>query len=50
MECEKCKSNNLEIIDTHLGCEFDNYNGEYYEVDIFSIKCNCCGFEFEEVM
>lgn len=50
MECDKCKSKDVKLIDIREGCEFDTYNDEFFEITVFTIKCNCCGFEFEEVM
>ena len=50
MECEKCNSNNIIVKEAHKSCEFDEYNGEYYEINVFVLKCNCCGYEFTEVM
>lgn len=48
MECEKCKCNDVEVIDTKQDCKLDTYTGEYYEVYTLTIKCNSCGHEFIE--
>lgn len=50
MECEKCKSKDVIVKEVYKSCELDEFNREYYEIDTFVLKCNCCGYEFEEVI
>lgn len=48
MECERCGSTNLSVVNIEETLVTNYYTDEQYEVTVFHIKCNDCGNEFEE--
>lgn len=50
MECEKCGSDNLTVVNKEKTLVTNYYTCEQYEVTVFHIECNDCGNEFEEEM
>lgn len=48
MECDKCKSKNIKIIECYDTIETNIYSGEQYWETTIIIKCEDCGYEFEE--
>ena len=50
MECKKCNSRDLTILNEETRLITDYYTGEHYKETIIYFECNECGCEFEEVI
>lgn len=49
MECDECKSKNIELIEELKYLKIDTYfYKDYYEATRLTFKCLDCGFEFTE--
>lgn len=48
MECEKCKSTNIIVLEELKGLRYDMYYNDYVETVDLHIKCNDCKHEFYE--
>lgn len=48
MECERCRSTNLTIVNKEKTLVTNYYTGEQYEVTVFHIECKDCGNKFDE--
>ena len=48
MECEKCKSENLELLSRHKKLNIDQYTYYENEYEVIKFKCLDCGYEFQE--
>lgn len=50
MECEKCNSENLVVLNTETGLRVNVHTHEQYEETTIYFKCNDCGCEFTELV
>lgn len=48
MECDKCKSENLEVLSRYKGLYISPYTFYEEEYEVIKFKCLDCGYEFEE--
>lgn len=50
MECEKCKSKELNDKIIHTDYRYNDYFGEYLKEDAVKFKCKQCGYEWVEII
>ena len=50
MECEKCKSTNIEVVKDEVRFNVNPYTYEQYETVTLYIKCNDCNHTFTETI
>ncbi|EMH2709966.1 TPA: hypothetical protein ACSVPQ_004247 [Clostridioides difficile] len=48
MECEKCNSENIEVIEQKEGLVLNPYICDYEYTCTLVIKCKDCGHQFED--
>lgn len=48
MECEQCRSDNLEVIKQEHKQKYNIYYNDFVEYEVLHFRCKDCGLEFTE--